>query len=54
MAEDFDDLTQSSDTATDDLDSPTAGYRHAALLVEKLDSASLGTNAALLHFYTIT
>lgn len=41
MAEDFDDLTQSSDTATDDLDSPTAGYRHAALLVEKLDSTSL-------------
>ncbi|XP_055011329.1 LOW QUALITY PROTEIN: ankyrin repeat domain-containing protein 26 [Boleophthalmus pectinirostris] len=41
MAEDFDDLTQSSDTATDDLDSPSAGYRHAALLVDKLDSTSL-------------
>ncbi|XP_033824169.1 ankyrin repeat domain-containing protein 26 [Periophthalmus magnuspinnatus] len=41
MAEDFDDLTQSSDTATDDLDSPSAGYRHAALLVDKLDATSL-------------
>ncbi|XP_072292130.1 ankyrin repeat domain-containing protein 26 [Eucyclogobius newberryi] len=41
MAEDFDDLTQSSDTATEDLDSPSAGYRHAALLVDKLDSTSL-------------
>ncbi|XP_071059462.1 ankyrin repeat domain-containing protein 26-like [Pseudochaenichthys georgianus] len=39
MAEDFDELTQSSDTATDD--SPTSGYRHASLLIQKLDSATL-------------
>lgn len=42
MADDFDDLTQSSDTATEDLDSPTSGYRHAALLIQKLDSATFG------------
>ncbi|XP_078787856.1 ankyrin repeat domain-containing protein 26 isoform X13 [Oryzias latipes] len=39
MAEDFDELTQSSDTATDDIDS--SGYHHASLLVQKLDSATL-------------
>lgn len=44
MAEDFDELTQSSDTATEDLDSPTSGYRHASLLIQKLDSTTLGTN----------
>lgn len=43
MAEDFDELTQSSDTATDDIDSPTSGYRHASLLIQKLDSATLGS-----------
>uniref|UniRef100_A0A7N6BMA3 Ankyrin repeat domain-containing protein 26 n=1 Tax=Anabas testudineus TaxID=64144 RepID=A0A7N6BMA3_ANATE len=41
MAEDFDELTQSSDTATDDNDSPTSGYRHASLLIQNLDSATL-------------
>lgn len=46
MAEDFDELTQSSDTATDDIDSPTSGYRHASLLIQKLDSATLGTASA--------
>ena len=46
MAEDFDEFTQSSDTATDDIDSPTSGYRHASLLIQKLDSASLGTVSA--------
>lgn len=45
MAEDFDELTQSSDTATDDIDSPTSGYRHASLLIQKLDSATLGTDS---------
>lgn len=44
MAEDFDELTQSSDTATEDMDSPTSGYRHASLLIQKLDSATLGTD----------
>lgn len=42
LAEDFDELTQSSDTATEDTDSPTSGYRHASLLIQKLDSATLG------------
>lgn len=46
MAEDFDELTQSSDTATDDMDSPTSGYRHASLLIQKLDSATFGTDSA--------
>lgn len=46
MAEDFDELTQSSDTATDDIDSPTSGYRHASLLIQKLDSATFGTDSA--------
>ncbi|KAM9854819.1 ankyrin repeat domain-containing protein 26 [Aulostomus maculatus] len=45
MAEDFDDLTQSSDTATDDIDSPTSGYRHASLLIQKLDSVTLDSRS---------
>ncbi|XP_068168753.1 ankyrin repeat domain-containing protein 26-like [Antennarius striatus] len=45
MAEDFDDITQSSDSATDDMDSPTSGYRHASLLVQKLDSATLDSRS---------
>ncbi|XP_040894536.1 ankyrin repeat domain-containing protein 26 isoform X5 [Toxotes jaculatrix] len=45
MAEDFDELTQSSDTATDDIDSPTSGYRHASLLIQKLDSPSLDSRS---------
>ncbi|XP_039664184.1 LOW QUALITY PROTEIN: ankyrin repeat domain-containing protein 26 [Perca fluviatilis] len=45
MAEDFDELTQSSDTATDDIDSPTSGYRHASLLIQKLDSATLDSRS---------
>ncbi|XP_074490077.1 ankyrin repeat domain-containing protein 26 isoform X2 [Sebastes fasciatus] len=45
MAEDFDEVTQSSDTATDDIDSPTSGYRHASLLVQKLDSATLDSRS---------
>lgn len=49
MAEDFDELTQSSDTATDDIDSPTSGYRHASLLIQKLDSATLGMDSALFN-----
>ncbi|XP_044049238.1 ankyrin repeat domain-containing protein 26 isoform X13 [Siniperca chuatsi] len=45
MAEDFDELTQSSDTATDDIDSPTSGYRHASLLIQNLDSATLDSRS---------
>lgn len=47
VAEDFDDLTQSSDTATEDLHSPTSGYRHASLLIQKLDSVTFGTHLSL-------
>uniref|UniRef100_A0A3B4Z6P8 Ankyrin repeat domain 30B n=1 Tax=Stegastes partitus TaxID=144197 RepID=A0A3B4Z6P8_9TELE len=49
MAEDFDELTQSSDTATDDIDSPTSGYRHASLLIQKLDSATLSRSMVKLQ-----
>uniref|UniRef100_A0A3Q3JVZ3 CCDC144C-like coiled-coil domain-containing protein n=1 Tax=Monopterus albus TaxID=43700 RepID=A0A3Q3JVZ3_MONAL len=45
MAEDFDELTQSSDTATDDTDSPTSGYRHVSTLIQKLDSATLDSRS---------
>ncbi|XP_062276959.1 ankyrin repeat domain-containing protein 26 isoform X2 [Scomber scombrus] len=45
MAEDLDELTQSSDTATDDIDSPTSGYRHASLLIQKLDSATFDSRS---------
>ncbi|KAM4554473.1 ankyrin repeat domain-containing protein 26 [Fundulus diaphanus] len=45
MAEDLDELTQSSDTATDDMDSPTSGYRHASLLIQKLDSSTLDSTS---------
>uniref|UniRef100_A0A1A8Q4R9 Ankyrin repeat domain 30B n=3 Tax=Nothobranchius rachovii TaxID=451742 RepID=A0A1A8Q4R9_9TELE len=45
VAEEFDELTQSSDTATDDLDSLTSGYRHASLLVQKLDSVNFDSTS---------
>ncbi|KAM3870152.1 LOW QUALITY PROTEIN: ankyrin repeat domain-containing protein 26 [Diretmus argenteus] len=59
MGEDFDELTQSSDTATDDIDSPTSGYRHASLLIQKLDSASLDSRSmvkvqSIFHEYERT
>ncbi|XP_076122991.1 ankyrin repeat domain-containing protein 26 isoform X2 [Alosa pseudoharengus] len=41
MADDLDDLTQSSDTGTEELDSPSSGYRHASLLIKQLDSTSI-------------
>ncbi|KAK6318643.1 hypothetical protein J4Q44_G00119340 [Coregonus suidteri] len=41
IAEDFDELTQSSDTATSDLEDPTSGYRHASFLIKQLDSTTL-------------
>ncbi|XP_062245647.1 ankyrin repeat domain-containing protein 26 [Platichthys flesus] len=47
LAEDFDELTQSSDTATDDIDSPTSGYRHASVLIQKLDSATLDSRSTV-------
>ena len=42
MAEDFDELTQSSDTGTDDMDTSASGYHHASLLIKQLDATSLG------------
>ncbi|XP_056128521.1 ankyrin repeat domain-containing protein 26 [Rhinichthys klamathensis goyatoka] len=38
MADDFEDLTQSSDTATEELETPVSGYRNASLLFKQLDS----------------
>ena len=43
LAEDLEDLTQSSDSHTDDIESPASGYRHAAMLIQKLDNTTLGT-----------
>ncbi|KAF7662436.1 hypothetical protein LDENG_00236180 [Lucifuga dentata] len=45
MEEDLDELTQSSDTATDEINSPTSGYRHASLLIQKLDSTNLDSRS---------
>ncbi|XP_026167942.1 ankyrin repeat domain-containing protein 26 isoform X2 [Mastacembelus armatus] len=45
MADDFDEFTQSSDTATEDIDSPTSGYRHASLLIQKLDVGTLDSRS---------
>ncbi len=42
MADDFEDLTQSSDTATEELETPVSGYRNASLLFKQLDSSYLG------------
>ncbi|XP_061106946.1 ankyrin repeat domain-containing protein 26 isoform X7 [Conger conger] len=41
MADDLDELTQSSDTPTEDEFSPTSGYRNASLLIQQLDSSSV-------------
>ncbi|XP_035280263.1 ankyrin repeat domain-containing protein 26 isoform X6 [Anguilla anguilla] len=41
MADDLDELTQSSDTPTEDEVSPTSGYRNASLLIQQLDSSSV-------------
>uniref|UniRef100_A0A9J8AT29 CCDC144C-like coiled-coil domain-containing protein n=1 Tax=Cyprinus carpio carpio TaxID=630221 RepID=A0A9J8AT29_CYPCA len=40
-ADDFEDLTQSSDTATEELETPVSGYRNASLLFKQLDSSYL-------------
>lgn len=42
MADDFEDLTQSSDTATEELDSATSGYFNASLLIKQLDISTIG------------
>ncbi|XP_053541774.1 ankyrin repeat domain-containing protein 26 isoform X8 [Ictalurus punctatus] len=41
IADDFEDLTQSSDTATEELDSATSGYFNASLLIKQLDTSSI-------------
>ncbi|KAM9495742.1 ankyrin repeat domain-containing protein 26 isoform 1-T2 [Clarias gariepinus] len=41
MADDFEDLTQSSDTATEELDSATSGYFNASLLIKQLDISTI-------------
>ncbi|XP_067291948.1 ankyrin repeat domain-containing protein 26 isoform X2 [Pseudorasbora parva] len=41
MADDFEDLTQSSDTATEELETPVSGYRNASQLFKQLDSSYL-------------
>ncbi|XP_051740481.1 ankyrin repeat domain-containing protein 26 isoform X8 [Ctenopharyngodon idella] len=41
MADDFEDLTQSSDTATEELETPVSGYRNVSLLFKQLDSSYL-------------
>uniref|UniRef100_A0A8C4YSM3 Ankyrin repeat domain 7 n=1 Tax=Gopherus evgoodei TaxID=1825980 RepID=A0A8C4YSM3_9SAUR len=56
VADDFDELTQSSDTATEDLELPASAYRDAMLLIEQLsmdgkDSISLLKIQNLLHGY---
>ena len=47
LAEDLDELTQSSESHTDDIESPASGYRHAAMLIQKLDNTTLGTQATV-------
>ncbi|XP_041113763.1 ankyrin repeat domain-containing protein 26-like isoform X7 [Polyodon spathula] len=41
VADDFDDFTQSSDTATDSMESPTLGYRNASLLIKQLETGTI-------------
>ncbi|XP_058883300.1 ankyrin repeat domain-containing protein 26-like isoform X3 [Acipenser ruthenus] len=41
IADDFDDFTQSSDTATDSMDSPALGYRNASLLIKQLETGTI-------------
>ncbi|KAK3526644.1 hypothetical protein QTP70_030857 [Hemibagrus guttatus] len=41
MVDDFEDLTQSSDTATEELESATSGYFNASLLIKQLDTSSI-------------
>ncbi|XP_019899773.2 ankyrin repeat domain-containing protein 26 isoform X1 [Esox lucius] len=41
MAEEFDELTQSSDTATSDLEDLSSAYRHTSSIIKQLDFATL-------------
>ncbi|XP_067855629.1 ankyrin repeat domain-containing protein 26 isoform X4 [Heptranchias perlo] len=56
ISDDLDDLTQSSDTATDGSESPTSAYRNAPLLIaqlgaEAIDSVSLLKIQTMVHEY---
>ncbi|XP_075785237.1 ankyrin repeat domain-containing protein 7 isoform X3 [Pelodiscus sinensis] len=57
VADDFDELTQSSDTATEDFELPSSNYRDAMLLIEQLnmdgkaDSITVLKIQNLLHGY---
>ncbi|KAJ7998227.1 hypothetical protein DPEC_G00220400 [Dallia pectoralis] len=41
MVEEFDELTESSDTTTSDIEDPSSGYRHASSLIKQLNFATL-------------
>ncbi|XP_078424145.1 ankyrin repeat domain-containing protein 26 isoform X8 [Cetorhinus maximus] len=42
VSDDLDDLTQSSDTATDGSESPSSAYRNTPLLIAQLDAEAIG------------
>ncbi|CAI5785378.1 repeat domain-containing 26 isoform X7 [Podarcis lilfordi] len=53
VANDFDDLTPSSDTPTDDIELPTSFYREAMMLIEKLSLDSKADSVSLLKIQNI-
>ncbi|XP_061496062.1 ankyrin repeat domain-containing protein 26 isoform X6 [Rhineura floridana] len=50
---DFDDLTQSSDTATEDIEFPTLVYKDAMMLIEQLSLDSKADSVSLLKIQNI-
>ncbi|XP_054844391.1 ankyrin repeat domain-containing protein 26-like [Eublepharis macularius] len=53
LSEDFDDLTQSSDTATEDIDSPSSVSREALMLMEQLSLDNKADSVSLLKIQNI-
>ncbi|XP_033019235.1 ankyrin repeat domain-containing protein 26 isoform X6 [Lacerta agilis] len=53
ITNDFDDLTPSSDTPTDDFELPTSVYREAMMLIEKLSLDSKADSVSLLKIQNI-
>ncbi|XP_034983120.2 ankyrin repeat domain-containing protein 7 isoform X5 [Zootoca vivipara] len=53
ITNDFDDLTPSSDTPTDDIELPTSVYREAMMLIEKLSLDSKADSVSLLKIQNI-
>ncbi|XP_038164510.1 ankyrin repeat domain-containing protein 26-like [Cyprinodon tularosa] len=56
--DDLDELTESSDTSTDDMDSANSGYRHASLLMQRLSSSTFDSISTtqlqnILHRYDL-